>query len=245
MESADVDAARSGVGPGAPSSASVGTIERLPIPPTPPPIRAHRFSPGAPPPPPSRGAILAAVGRSPLASANPVGQLGPAAVVRSASSRTRNVVIGVVLVVFVGFVVTGVIVARAFQNATIVSNLDSGDCVRDFFEQDSDGEFVEVFLVNTTSCDQPHGMEVFATTELLWSSDAYPGLDASFNMGEEWCFSQYDTFVGGDYDTSLYEVWTFVPVEQGWSGGDRTVQCLVGQYDEVTLTTGTLEGIDR
>lgn len=245
MESVDVTAAHPGAGTGELSTASTGTIERLPIPPTPPPIRAHRYSRGAPPPPPSRGATPTAIGRSPLASANPVGQLGPAAVVRSASSRTRNVVIGVVLVVFAGFVVTGVILARAFQDTTIVSNLDTGDCVRDFFEQNSDGEFVEVFLVNTTSCGEPHAMEVFATTELLWANNSYPGLDASFDTGEEWCFSQYDTFVGGDYDTSMYEVWTFVPVEQGWSGGDRTVQCLVGQYDEVTLTSGTLEGIDR
>ncbi len=245
MESADADRHRFGVVPTAAPAAQVDTIERLSIPPTPPPIRAHRFSPGASPPPPAQRAKPASISRSPLASANPVGQLGPAAVVRSTSRRTRNVLIGVVLVIVAGLVATAMMVAQAFQNTTIVSNLERGDCVRDFFEQGSDGEFVEVFLVNTTSCDQPHAMEVFATTELLWADEMYPGIDASFDTGEDWCFSQYDTFVGGNYETSLYEVWTFVPVQQSWAGGDRTVQCLVGQFNEVTLTTGTLEGIDR
>lgn len=245
MESADADTDPFGVSTTGSSAAQVDTIERLAIPPTPPPIRAHRIAVGGQPPPPSPGATTASIARSPLASANPVGQLGPAAVVRSTPARTRNVLIGIVLIIVAGLVVTGVMLARAFQDTTLVSNLDRGDCVRDFFEQGSDGEFVEVFLVNTTPCDQPHAMEVFATTELLWADDTYPGVDESFYLGEEWCFSQYQAFVGGDYATSPYEVWTFVPVEQGWVTGDRTVQCLVGQFNEVTLTTGTLEGIDR
>jgi len=245
MEPGDFDPARPGEVDGDASTGSVGTIGRLPLPPAPPPIRAHRFSPGMPPPPPSRGATPISVGRSVQASANPVGQLGPAAAVRSTSKRTRNVLIGVVLVVIAGLVTTGLIVARAFENTTIVSNLDRGDCVRDFFEQDSDGNYIEMFLVNTTPCGQPHATEVYAVTEVLWASDEYPGLDGTFADGQNWCLEQYDGFVGGQYETSLYEVWTFVPVKDSWKTGDRTVQCLVGQFDAVTLTTGTLEGVDR
>lgn len=244
MEPSDLDGARQSDALGERSLAPTQVIERMPLPPTPPPIRARRFAPGAPPPPPS-GSTPITTTRSPQASANPVGQLGPAAVVRSTSSTTRNVLIGLVIVVLAGFVVTGAIVANAFENTTIVSNLEPGDCVQDFFNQGNDGELVEVFLVNTTACSEPHAMEVFAMTDLLWSSDTYPGVDAAFDQGESWCVSQYDNFVGGDYATSEYQVWTFVPIEQSWYGGDRTVQCLVGQFDEVTLTTGTLEGIDR
>lgn len=142
-------------------------------------------------------------------------------------------------------IATAVIVGRAFENTTIVSNLDRGDCVADYFQDGADGEFVEIFLVRTTPCNEPHALEVYAVTELLWASDTYPGIDESFQTGQDWCFAQYDQFVGGDYESSPYDVWTFVPVAQSWAGGDRTVQCLVGHYDEVTLTTGSLEGADR
>ena len=149
------------------------------------------------------------------------------------------------LFVIAGFAVTGVVVGRAFENTTVVSNLGSGDCVRDFFSAGADGEYVEVFLVDTVPCAEPHAMEVYSVTDLLWNATEYPGVDAAFADGQSWCFAQYDAFVGGDYDTSMYDVWTFVPQQRSWDAGDRTVQCLVGRYDETTLTSGTLEGIDR
>lgn len=239
MDFADHDETAGSVVPNSP----VDTIERLPLPPTPPPIRDVRLRQGPPPPAPGSGSSTA--WRSPQASANPTQLLGPAAAVRSTNRTTRNVIIGLVLVAIVGIFATGMIVVRAFENTTLVTNLDTGDCLADFFEQGANGDYVEVFFVETTPCEEAHALEVYAVTDLLWGGDAYPGLDAAFSKGEDWCFLQYDAFIGGDYMTSPYEVWTFVPQEASWNAGDRTVQCLVGRYDEVTLTWGTLEGIDR
>lgn len=241
MESAEDNDARLAA---TPDSTAGTVIERFPLPAPPPPIRANRFGQG-PPPPPGPGTAVNQGWRSPQASANPVQLLGPAAVVRSTSRTTRNVVIGLVLVLFLGVLATAMILVQAFENTTLVSSLERGDCLQDFFEQTPNGEYVEVFLVDTAPCEQAHALEVYAVTDLLWGSDVYPGLDNAFATGEEWCFAQYDTFVGGDYATSLYEVWTFVPQEGSWQAGDRTVQCLVGRYDEMTLTLGTLEGVDR
>lgn len=221
----------------------VETIERLPLPPAPPPIRAVRRTQGPPPPP--RGAVASPAWRSPQASANPPQLLGPGAKLRETSKTARNVVIGLVVVVLAGFVAVGVIFAQAFGDTTFVASLETGDCLANYFETGADGEYIEVFLVDTPPCEEPHAMEVYADTNLLWTSPDYPGIDEAFRIGEAWCFEQYDVFIGGDYEVSAYEVWTFVPQEQGWNSGDRTVQCLVGHYDEVTLTTGTLEGADR
>lgn len=162
------------------------------------------------------------------------------------SSRSTKTVLAVVALLIVGgLIITAAMVSRTFQNTTLVTSLETGDCVQDFFSTGADGEFVQIFLVNTTSCGEPHAMEVYARTELLWIDDRYPGVEQSFSTGQDFCFDQYDRFVGGDYSTSPYEVWTFVPVEGSWSQGDRTVQCLVGHVDEFTLTTGTLEGAGR
>lgn len=221
----------------------VETLERLPLPPAPPPIRAVRLTQGPPPPP--TGSTANPAWRSPQASANPVRALGPSGQLKSTSKTTRNVVIALAVVLLAGFVASAFIFAQAFGNTTLVASLETGDCLADFFETGADGEYIEVFLVDTPPCAEPHAMEVYAHTDLLWSESTYPGVDEAFRIGEDWCFDQYDVFIGGDYAVSDYEVWTFVPQEQGWNSGDRTVQCLVGHYDEMTLVTGTLEGADR
>lgn len=183
--------------------------------------------------------------RSPQASANPAQLLGPVGVVATSSSSTKRALLVVALVIVVASVAGAVIVGRAFENTAIINNLERGECVQDYFRQGADGEYVEVFLVQTTPCSEAHALEVYALTDLLWNEQNYPGVDESFEIGQEWCFQQYDSFVGGDYETSPWDVWTFVPVEGSWGSGDRTVRCLVGQYDEETLTVGTLEGAGR
>jgi hypothetical protein len=226
-----------------PMDADTRTIERLPLPPAPPPVRARRFVSDAPPPPPVGPAVQHR--RSPQASANPVQLLGPVGMAATSSRSTKTVLAVVAVLIVGGLIITAVMVSRTFQNTTLVNNLETGDCVQDFFTTGANGEFVEIFLVNTTPCGEPHAMEVYARTELLWIDDQYPGVDESFETGQDFCFYQYDRFVGGDYTTSQYEVWTFVPVKGSWSQGDRTVKCLVGHFDEFTLTTGTLQGAGR
>lgn len=224
------------------------TIERLPIPPTPPPIRAERVPGSDGPPPPRAGSAFAAPAsthRSPQASANPVELLGPAGVVRSTSNTIKYAVFGVSTVLVLAIVVTGVLVARTFSGTAFVSNLEPGDCLANFFDQGADGEYIDVFLVETVPCEEPHALEVYAVSEYFAGESTYPGLDEAFFAGQDWCFARYDEFVGGDYYVSDYEVWTFVPDDQSWRAGDRSVQCLVGQYDQLTMTTGTLEGADR
>ncbi len=127
-------------------------------------------------------------------------------------------------------------------STTIVSDLQTGECVENFFETGEDGGFVEIFAVSTVECAQPHAYEVFSVNDTLFPSDEYPGIAESFAIGQEYCLSQYAEFIGGGQENlTTWDVWTFVPPENSWSD-DRRVHCLVGDFAETTPTTGTLRG---
>ena len=163
----------------------------------------------------------------------------------SGGPRTRTVVGVVVGLLLVAIGVSAFLVAQGLSGLTLVSNLERGECVENFFNEGNNGEFEEIFFVGTTDCSNPHAYEVFATTDLLWSDSVYPGADEAYFDGEALCLSQYDEFVGGDFWSSPYDVVTFVPTPDGWEQGDRSVQCLVGYEDGVTTVTGSLENAGR
>lgn len=128
-------------------------------------------------------------------------------------------------------------------STTIVSDLQTGQCVENFFDTGEDGGFVEIFAVSTVDCAAPHAYEVFSVTETLFPSDTYPGIAESFATGQDYCLEQYVSFIGGgEENLTTWDVWTFVPPENSWSD-DRRVHCLVGDFAETTPTTGSLQGI--
>lgn len=197
-------------------------------PPPPPPIPAPPMGMAPPPAPP--------IPAPPSSWPQPQPSGGP---------NTRTVVGVVVGLLLVAIGVSAFLVAQGLSGLTLVSNLERGECVENFFNEGNNGEFEEVFFIGTTDCSNPHAYEVFATTELLWSDSVYPGADEAYFDGEALCLSQYDEFVGGDFWTSPYDVVTFVPTPDGWEQGDRSVQCLVGYEDGVTTVTGSLENAGR
>lgn len=196
------------------------------------------------PPPPSRGNIGRSVG--PLSTPppyRPVGDPGgPEPRPVGAPRALRYAAIGVVLLVVctVGFIVyktNELLTENKFANS-----LEAGDCITDFFDSNSEGEVTPVFLFPMSECQEPHAMEVFAVSDSVYAETGalYVGEDASFNMGIEWCGERFEPFVGEPYGSSPLEIWTFVPTSLTWKQGDRRVICIVGNFDEVTLVTGTL-----
>lgn len=165
--------------------------------------------------------------------------------------RLKTIVTRLVQLVCLAFV--GVLAFVGYQvfdevrNTSLVTELASGQCVEDFFTS-GQGEFRNVFTVRTTDCLNPHAYEVFATSTEAFadasteSNADYPGIEGVFALGQEFCESEYDEFVGGDFATSPWQVWTFVPTENRWSEGDRNVQCLVGDAAQINLIEGTLAG---
>ena len=140
-------------------------------------------------------------------------------------------------------VVAAYFVGNFLGSVKLINNVEQGECLQDFFSSDASG-YGEVYFVQTTDCDGPHALEVYAATDALWIGREPKGtiidVDELFLEGEEWCAEQFEDFIGEPYETSRLAMWTFVPLQQAWDQGDRTVQCVVGEFDERTLTTGTL-----
>lgn len=150
---------------------------------------------------------------------------------------------GVAILALIVVAYFGYLLYQRVQSATLVTQLESGQCVTDFFSE-AEGEFRNVFLVNTGDCAELHAYEVFSTSSTVFDdigTSDYLGVERTFAMGQEYCQAQYDEFVGGNFLTSPWQVWTFVPTEPRWDRGERKVQCLVGDASEQVLIEGSLK----
>ncbi len=117
-----------------------------------------------------------------------------------------------------------------------VFSLAVGDCLNSA----ELGETVE--QVPFIPCDEPHDSEVYAQT--LLTEDAYPGDDVVAAEADEFCYGEFEAFVGMAYDDSELDYFPMYPLEQGWNEiGDREVLCLVYDYDGGV--TGTMAGAAR
>ncbi len=218
------------------TEADPARVPTIDLPPLPHPIGARPVSP----PPPTAGPD-APQPRSPQASANPIvlGSMGRTSMSRSA----RNVAIGVGAGLVALVVAAAYVVGSFLGSVKFINNVEEGECLKDFFSSDASG-YGEVYFVQTVDCDRPHALEVYAVTDSLWLGREPVGtlveVDELFLDGEAWCAEQFEYFVGEPYETSPLAMWTFVPLQEAWDQGDRTVQCVVGEFDELTLTTGSL-----
>ena len=133
--------------------------------------------------------------------------------------------------------------SRFVGQGTSVSELSTGQCIENFFPTDESGAFIEISSLSTIDCGQPHAYEVFAVNTTLFEGTEYPGVDASFTQGEEFCLNEYEDFIGGGRaNLRIWEVWTFVPPESAWESAPF-VQCVVGDAGQSELVTGTLRGV--
>ena len=158
----------------------------------------------------------------------------------TSNSNFKPVLAAAVALALIGGVVF--FVSQLMGGTAIVSQLESGECLENFFENAPDGSFVEIRGVSTVDCAEPHAFEVFSTSSTLFPDETFPGVEEAFAVGQEFCLTEYETFIDGDrQNLSTWDVWTFVPPESAWEG-DRVVQCLVGDFNQETLFEGTLRG---
>lgn len=167
-----------------------------------------------------------------------------------AASRTRpSLRVPIGLIVVIGFIAMSAVYGY-FNNASrsssgeierggqmSVSDLRVGDC----FDLDNpDAEQVEE--VAARPCAEAHQYEmVFA--DAMPEGD-YPTDDQFNTYVDQQCLPAFATFVGVGYDSSMLEISWFYPSTNGWSRGDRTVQCAI--YDpQQDRITGSLQGAAR
>jgi len=131
---------------------------------------------------------------------------------------------------------------------TDVFDLRQGDCIEDQSLVDSlsgesgDATGQEVTAVRTVPCADPHDFEAYRDVTLTGGSD-YPGSDPVDAQADDACSKAFDSFIGFDYQDSIYDYTYYQPTAEGWTTGDRTVTCLVG--DPAGTTVGSLSGIGR
>ena len=96
---------------------------------------------------------------------------------------------------------------------------------------------IEVFEVDTVDYDDPHRYEMYAVKEMTNSS--FPGESQAADMADDFCLSRFKSYVGLDYDNSIYWISSVYPSSDSWSQGDRSIQCALG------LNFGTKVGSAR
>jgi hypothetical protein len=105
-------------------------------------------------------------------------------------------------------------------------SLRVGDCFNEPGDPGSDGS--EVSSVPALPCSEPHDAEVFAVFNVELT--AYPADDELNDFALDGCIERFGPFVGLDYASSAFDVYTLTPTHESWhSQGDREVVCAL--YD--------------
>lgn len=115
-----------------------------------------------------------------------------------------------------------------------VFSIEVGDCL-DSSALASD----EVESVPAVPCGEPHDTEVYAAKD--FPEGDYPA-DLE-EQADEFCYTEFSTFVGMPYEDSALDYTLLYPQEEGWTAmDDREVTCLLLSAEPVT---GTLKGAAR
>ena len=114
-----------------------------------------------------------------------------------------------------------------------------GDCI-DLgalagYDDHAAGEEYEVESVPVVPCAEPHTGEVYA--ELVMEGDKFPGEKDMAKTFDDWCYAEFEKFVGISYDESVYGYTGFYPTKDTWEMlDDRTLQCVVSSDEPVKGT---------
>lgn len=111
-----------------------------------------------------------------------------------------------------------------------------GDCL-----ESMDWGGGEMSTVPVIPCAEPHESEVYAAVDL--PDGDFPGAEAVDTQSGEFCYGEFQGFVGVAWEDSEFEYGYLAPTEQSWGQGDREVLCVV--WDPAGLTSGTLAGAAR
>lgn len=110
--------------------------------------------------------------------------------------------------------------------------LKLGDCMA----EPSGSEIRDVTII---PCSAGHDFEAYAV--MNFDGEAYPGDDAVQTQSQDFCGTEFATFVGKVFDDSTLEITYLYPTPDSWKTGDREIMCLIGGAAGAQ-TTGTLKG---
>lgn len=87
-------------------------------------------------------------------------------------------------------------------------------------------------------CAEEHESEVYAAVDL--PDGDYPGDESVATQADEYCYGEFQGFVGVAWEDSAYDYGYLSPSPESWEQGDREVLCMI--MDPNGLTTGSLAG---
>ncbi len=89
---------------------------------------------------------------------------------------------------------------------------------------------LQVVSIEAVPCHDPHDAEVYALFDIEGS--VYPGDDAVDSATDLGCYQRFEGFVGHAYETSVLDIYSLHPLEDGWVElNDREVVCSIVNYD--------------
>ncbi|MGV8852075.1 MAG: septum formation family protein [Rhodoglobus sp.] len=117
-----------------------------------------------------------------------------------------------------------------------VFSLEVGDC-----EAAAPAEG-EVSDTKTIDCSEPHQGEIYASS--IVADGDFPGETAIGEQAEADCYTEFESFVGINWDDSIYNFSWYYPTEASWSDGDREILC-IAYHDGGEPITGSLAGVAK
>jgi hypothetical protein len=126
-----------------------------------------------------------------------------------------------------------------------VLTLDRGDCFNLPSELVGSAAPGDIADVEQVPCYQLHDAEMYAVhADESTSRAPYPGPDEVEVAALDFCYSEFEKFVGLPYEESIFDYYAVWPTEAAWTLGDRTTTCSVARIDEIPVR-GTAEGSRR
>lgn len=103
-----------------------------------------------------------------------------------------------------------------------VLDLYVGQCIQD------PGEGT-VYDVENAVCTTEHWGEVYHVMTI--TSSQMPSEDDMNDMASDACVDAFEAYVGRPYDESELDFTWYVPSQESWAEGDRTIQCIAIRTD--------------
>lgn len=114
--------------------------------------------------------------------------------------------------------------------------VQEGDCIN-FPDAD---DLVDAF--DAVACDEPHDGEIYELFDIEGFDD-FPGDAAVSTEGSDGCLTAFETFVGIDYNSSIFFFTFFSPTEDTWNElDDREVICVLTPAEGEPQLVGSAEG---
>ena len=117
------------------------------------------------------------------------------------------------------------------KGTTSVFSLLSGDCFRNPTAAEAAGGVLNVTVI---PCTQPHNAQVYA--EFPATGTSYPGVAALRQQAKQGCRSRIAGNINRSLVTNSMTIQFLYPEAGSWSGGERTIRCLIASPTDVTTS---------